>query len=929
VIFLGRSVRAYPPRLESGIGETQSFRTGFPSLEMEHEFCAAAHQTWVTLRSIFMVQGMTPTHISEMETTLRRVHQSSGLRGLATTIKRWSNVTRSILAGEYIDSTNVGFAKASRNCVSKLRHEGANETEISDIVRNPRLKCGIPPFLLFREFYPVLFTRHTLESVKRAGPFANIGRTAPDGDCSVKNESLSKFKNTVTKIWENIFSFFWIGYAFAAIATMCMSFGRSRVQFSSHSSRDYTRSMGGKRSEIIDKIVNDFVHKPLKEIVPEEPTGMLYDITGQIFLDPKDWDPDVLLHEVCYPFIREPDDLMAWSTFGHIILLWSVLDALSMDSLKTLSENMVYPGLGYITPSIRFEGYVRTSVKAIPEEGWKARVITITPLCVAIIGIVLRHLFDQMIYDDPLTRVGITSTVKLYDTMRKMNFGRIGGLSDCAPSLRFACVESVDLTTATDSPDRRVVSSLFEGIYLYLSHRGGSPLEFIRMGLDISLCSRQFEFEDGSFIPHCLHRCGIMMGEGISGTFLNVMSCVLRCISERFARDFEERYYGTTTADADSFISDTREDIQTFLDEAGGQMSYNPHSSQSGDDVVIFDNMGKGNLSKFLIVLYRIMSFIPSASTFYSSEYFGTFTEEMCVSTHDSNGWTFVDCLKPRLFRPISDSGIAGILSHIRQISSTLRYKKTDFDLVDRVCSAVDQMIESVPELRDRLGRYGLPVGLPDWMGGIDHPCQHEPGHFATLSDQIKGMLRYLETCTDEQMFLVKYSFVDGNDVKDSSTEVLKRAYALYQLLDGSHGLSPAEAEGVHCMWTPEEIFPRGDLSFIVWKRIVDEIAEYSGLVTFGKLVSQLTAGFNFLDQCDGKECTSVHPLIQRRNRFQKILSFVPDTGLGSEFSEGTLQAALRRYKEFGGNYFDPSSVIDLLDITSLPTYAIRFHTLV
>jgi hypothetical protein len=98
--------------------------------------------------------------------------------------------------------------------------------------------------------------------------------------------------------------------------------------------------------------------------------------------------------------------------------------------------------------------------------------------------------------------------------------------------------------------------------------------------------------------------------------------------------------------------------------------------------------------SLHLVVLYRMLGFFPSATTWFESTQYITFCEEHAFKTHDSNGWTFVDTVKPRFFN-IENPDPEKVSSRIRQISGVVGYRK-DVSIIREVVPVVNRMLELV-----------------------------------------------------------------------------------------------------------------------------------------------------------------------------------------------------------------------------------------
>lgn len=820
--------------------------------------CSAVHST-------IRLTGGSREHGDRVQEVCDRVFTRTGLRGFSTMIKSWSQMVRALLSRHQTDFSRAGYCKSARNSVHAFRRAGLNQTEISLLIEDYEGIAGFPPILFEAHYLRALLPSATLLDFKKVLPFGNLARTSPGADSQKCNEGLDNFFSTVEKEWESQFDFSNFSTRYASLCKVPFP-SVSRWEASTSSSFDYSSSKGGKLGEVIDKVVHEFMHKTIGELLPDRPLTDVYDPLGHLFLKCDDWDPADPVWEKSYPEYGSGEPLD--QRFGLFGVLWSYYD-LRERFPKEMSSDSPYFALAQgFTPKLQFWGKIPCRVEPLSEEGWKARVVTITPLSVAILQIVLRHVLDPFMRADPNVKIGLLSKVKLYDFMVALNHGRDGVDSDGKPSFYFTSCESVDLTTATDSPYRKGVSTILRPFVSRVLD--GRITEFSDFVLDLCLSER--EFSSKRLTRPLTHRCGIMMGEALSGVYLNVMSGIIRSTVGDFASEFDF-YDGSSVEDADDFIRDNIVEIQEWLDSYVIP-SFEGKSTQSGDDVVMFDDDGPGHRSRFLILLYRVFGLIPSETTFYSSDRMGTFTEEFCVKNEQTQGWTFVDILKPRLFLPGSTDGLESILSRIRQITSLLRYQSEDCDFVYSVSDEVDHMIDSIPALRDRIRKYGIPLSLPAFLGGLDHPIQHAPDGYDSLTDDDRDYVCRLHSCSEEEFLEVKYHWVledQDSSERDESRELLRFIYhSFLGLCEGEDGqdILPLHLYNEDLLIDRSQFVGRASYSLELEKR-----KRSFDLATLDDIISSVFSAHRFLGVLNEEPATEIHPMRVLRNRREFLIS--------------------------------------------------------
>jgi hypothetical protein len=267
-------------------------------------------------------------------------------------------------------------------------------------------------------------------------------------------------------------------------------------------------------------------------------------------------------------------------------------------------------------------------------------------------------------------------------------------------------------------------------------------------------------------------------------------------------------------------------------------------------------------VKRFLILIYVIFGEVPSENTFYSSETYGTFTEEAIIRTAGSLGWTFVDCVKPRLYASCCSDGIDPILSRISQISGSLKYIR-DEGYIQRVCDVVDAMIRANRVIWDRLNRYQLVLGFPPWLGGIDHPVKHLTGLECDIPLGDRAMVKGLLACNLEEIFMIKYSWFDELSTDDEEAIELREALQfLYRSFDELEQGDPNDPEILELHLYPEDMlldreeFP----SFNSYNDELKSVKGQLGLSNLDELAESIANGLRFRQKLDGAEASESHP---------------------------------------------------------------------
>lgn len=874
---------------------------------------------YLQLEAALLLSGVSSETVQDTCRIIREI--SSGPRGyqrVGKTLKSWKSATVAILArlqpSPDEDSCEIPHSRILRRSLHLLRRSGLSPDEISSAVELHGRR-RIPPFFLDPALVRCLIPDPSYDVVRKAVPLANLSRAGPVGGEQEVLSSLSGFQENVTRVPD------WSFDLTGSVERMLRSHRfrgskSSRWEATSRASKDFPRSEGGKVEDFIENYVNRFRYLPVSAFITET-GGDLFDLTGSIVLRDGTYSLDDRFCDVAYPDVGPTEtDLLVDSRIGHLGLFWALWELRALEDVE-FDADETFPNLGRgYKPSLRVvRGSIDSRVSPVPEAGLKVRVITITAFFVALIGSVARHSVDDPLIEmDPFIRIGLKSKVKLYDFLVKLNSGHRGVADTVRNRICYDLAVSVDLTTSTDTPDLGTVSSLLRGVSAAIS--GDPCYNFFQLAVDVAVLPRQFLMPDGSTIRN--HKCGIMMGEGLSGIFLNIASAYIRYSIHECIRSFPD-YAGSTVEDADFFISNNVERIQTFLD---GLTFTDPCTSvQSGDDM---SSLSFRSLSGHLILMYRVMNFVPS-SAWYESAYFLTFTEEVALNTSDSNGWTFVDTVKPRLFRPLDASGERAVASRIKQIGDSLRYLSDD-SVSSVLIPLVDRMLDSCPSLSRVVRKCGIPVGLPTWLGGLGHPAGDDPGYVLTLAQKYRDLVLFLSECEDSVAAEV---FITGNEDYEGNLEARQQVLTVVAAMLSGDELVSGIPEGTQ--WISVESLPVSRLpgekhSVFLSRRMA--FCESNGLVDLDTFCVWLKSTNQVVGRLSGEETPDIPIARQLRMRQEFLFSLLPDSYLGlSDITDEDIFTVYKKLrKQIESRLWHKKSLMQELGLETQPVFSVSFR---
>lgn len=830
---------------------------------------------WVTLslplESALVQAGLDDRECEEalcpLKTALRSGDQ--GVAVLATSVKRWQKVVRNILAREppsRDDEDSILSSRVARRSLHRMKKLGLTEAEIDNII-STQGRRRIPPFFWSKSLVRCLMSDPPFDTLKLLTAVACIGRTAPQGDVQQIKKSLDGFITNVEREEAETFDFSRITRTLLGgrtcpvpVATFWDAPGRG--------SRSYPRSAGGKRGEARNEIYMEFMHLPISTILPDKPTGDVYDILGNIACHAVNWSEHHPIGHVLYADRKSLRLNVIDDRFGMIGLIWALLELRKVTTIEwEVDEDWPFFAAGRTPVISRVSGSIESRVTAQPEEGWKVRIVTLTDFAVSLVGSTARHVCDPILLSiDPLIVIGLRSKVKLYDSLVHLNgFQHMGISSKENNLLHFSYGTSADLQTATDTPERSKIISIFAG-WLDIIPNNHPFRSLIVLSIGLATMTREFQMPRGFRNP--VHRCGIMMGEALSGILLNTASLIVRASVESLVISFPEIQH-LRDDQINDFVSKRAADLQLFLDNFRPTTGW--QSSQSGDDLFL---MSFGLRSPYLRVLYRMLGFQPSNTTWFESTQYVTFCEEHCLRTIDSNGWTFVDTVKPRLFN-IDNPDPEAVVSRIRQISSTLSYRK-DRSLILKMIPLVNRMLVLCPEVLNTLSRYRIQAGLPSWLGGVDHP-EGLLSEFE-LDEFNRKLLSYLYDAPFD-VLVHEYLLKSYNGLSDLSPSLVNKTMAFtllpevtslddlnsWHYIDRSNLLLPAREQGE---------------KYSIYNQRIDRWIKGAGLVSVKSIIDDEISASNTKAMFEGHDWSpnEVSVRIRLKKRRQHLRSLIPTT---------------------------------------------------
>lgn len=864
-----------------------------------------AKNSWFPVYCSFILAGIEDSRILELRRILIDVYQASGLRGMATTIKRWAKATRVILEANPrtlvrgAKDFQTGYSKSMRNWANLVNARNLAPTQVLADMVLAQGEREIPPFLISPGLINALLPNPSRILLERLVILSNLGRTQPSPGKEEVEKGLLAFKGLVEQPRRH-------GLRVRRFVERCFSRfrgkgvdRRSHWSVTSHASLEYTRRDGGKTQEIIDKVLHEFMQLPITSLCDSKPPEALVDATGTLVIDPEFWDPAAKIGEVVYPGLCSVREISADARLGHIGFLWAWW-TLKIEGELALDSNEFSPGLFLQSTRPQYSAVwcsLLARVEALAEEGWKCRVITITSMAAVVLGHVARHLLDPVLISDELIRIGLRDKVKLWSLLRKIR----------VPP---ANADSVDLTTATDGPPREIVQDVLHGLLDGIKH----PQDmFLRLAADIACSPREFQ---GKHAPS-VHNRGIMMGEPMSGIFLNAMSFAVRSLTAPLLRQFPEiAEPGWTNVQCDEFIASHQAELQEFLDTSAIPQD-DRLSSQSGDDVIAFSNGGYGSAMR---VAYRVFELIPSENTWYESTRYALFTEEAAIKVDDGQGWKFVDSIKPRTFVPASsDPDTVPILGKLALMTSYLRYIVEDHGQEDarfvRAVRLADLLINQDPRVWKPIQKDNLAVGLPRSLGGILHPIGLQRSYVSSLVPEIRnGVWRYAHLPPLE---ILRQEFLAEDPERGADPELV--AALVSGFFDTIEDYEVKTLEEVKLM-VPEE-----DRRF---SYKVAQHAKAAGLKSIQECLSEIVRQSTFLALLQGARRSRPRPMQQVRRAAERIRLRDGPAELPSEqeaqWNSIDLSKALANARS--SIYLPKEAVTSYLSSLDFPSMHVEFH---
>jgi len=537
------------------------------------------------------------------------------------------------------------------------------------------------------------------------------------------------------------------------------STGRTSITLTEHASLDFSSKKKGKMMDFITNVIDDFLFRPMSSLFEEIPDACdLYDTTGNVVIHSSTiWNLDTPIWEVLYV---GPDSLSVAPVdgrIGMIGLFWAIY------TLRTegIAEFSIKDEVDCSTMSpdaecaLSFSSYfdrAKCRVVCLREEGYKYRIITITELCVALVGQVARGLIDPMLHSNTEFNIGMVNPNKLWSFLK--------GKSQLYGLYMTVCC-SVDLSNATDCGSRLTITNMMDGFLFGIRHPYWS---FLTFSFKLALSERKFIFEDGREVSHS---SGMMMGEGLCGVYLNVMSGIIRTLGPQLAFRLPDYLpKRMNNEDADAYIMENKEFLQEFLDHI--EPGVNRLSTSGGDDSIVF---GPTSCSNALRILYRMCGLLPSENTWYDSKRYATFTEETALFCPVKRNWVFIDSIKSRAYQASGDDKYEDlIVSKFSLITKYAKYYMFKPEFSEKhalVVQVAESMIAKKPSWINRIKKHNIPVGLPTSLGGICHPMGVLYDYTKKISDPDKRVIKGLRLLDSVEAFLIMWDPTQSSDDED------------------------------------------------------------------------------------------------------------------------------------------------------------------
>jgi hypothetical protein len=353
------------------------------------------------------------------------------------------------------------------------------------------------------------------------------------------------------------------------------------------------------------------------------------------------------------------------------------------------------------------------------------------------------------------------------------------------------------------------------------------------------------------------------------------------------------------------FVRDNRCRLQDILDHA--PTIFHIHSTQSGDDVVSFNNEP---LDVYLKIAYTIFGQCPSENTWYISKTFAIFCEEIALQTPE-HPWEFIEQPKPRTFSwswSKVDSNIA--LSKISLLATHVQWMK-DCPVKSRSLSVIDHLIRNDLKLFNFIRDERVSLGVPNFLGGIGHP-----GH-SEYSESDKKIIYGLSQLTPGEVFSFLYSQQDRDGIP--LDDVLRpHLDAMWRI--GHDHIVDLGSVLPRIQGTPIEV----EIS------TRDQYKRDQRLVSMFDALESISRGFRSLEALKGVASKVTNPLKTIARRRDRLLSMfrnieVPDTFLFAARAGNRVKDNCSRYMH---SHVFPKEYLDTyLEGLELPLMSVRFRS--
>jgi hypothetical protein len=188
-------------------------------------------------------------------------------------------------------------------------------------------------------------------------------------------------------------------------------------------------------------------------------------------------------------------------------------------------------------------------------------------------------------------------------------------------------------------------------------------------------------------------------------------------------------------------------------------------------------------------------------------------------------------------------------------------------------------MISSNPVIFDRIRRYELVPSFPEFMGGLDHPSSLEDDIQFDIPDVDRSTVVYLKTCSDDELFDIKYHWITSDMRDDESSEALRkillRVVRLFSELTESLSGSAEPLTYIK----ESTLADRSDyVGWAEYHRDLRSIKRNLGLGSLDEIIEAVSNGYRLQLMLHGDTKGDQNPMIRLRNRREFLISKARDS---------------------------------------------------